>query len=53
MSKEERAKVVAIARLAGVAGTDKEIIDRYTAYYQTALKSLSAPAEVEIIGRPW
>lgn len=52
MTVKERAEIVAFARLLGVTGTDKEIIDRYTAYYQTALKSLSAPAEVEVFMRP-
>lgn len=53
MNIQEIAKVVAFAKLLGVPGTDKEISDKYTAYYQTALKSLSAQKEVEVFTRPF
>lgn len=41
MTLDEKAKIVALARLLGVAGSDKEIFDKYWEYYQDAKENLA------------
>lgn len=56
MTIDERAKIVAFARLLGVTGSDKEIFDKYWEYYQNAQKSLreSEPMPtVRVMKRPF
>ena len=53
---KDRAHVVALARLLGATGTDKEIFDQYWEYYQNALTSLTEQTienPVTIIKRPF
>lgn len=38
----EKAKIVAFARLLGVTGTDKEVIDRFASAYDEAVKSFQS-----------
>ena len=42
MTIEEKAEIVALARLAGVTGDDSEILDKYCEYYQKTFESLKA-----------
>lgn len=56
MTIQERAHIIAIARILGCTMTDVEIIGKYSEHYQEALKSLSKDAkigEVEIFKRPF
>lgn len=39
MTVEEKAKIIALARLTGVTGEDFEILDKYSEYYQKTMKS--------------
>lgn len=38
MNSEEKARIVAFAKLLGVSGSNSEIFDKYWKYYQKALK---------------
>lgn len=54
MGYEDKARIVAFARLLGVTGTNQEIFDKYWEYYQAALPTFAPvvkPAEVEIVRR--
>lgn len=56
MDLQEQARIIALARLCGSTLTDKEILDKYSQYYQDALKSITAdskPAKVEVFKRPF
>jgi len=56
MTVEEKAKIIALARLAGVTGEDSEILDKYSEYYQTTLESLKKQVPsptVKVIKRPF
>ncbi len=39
MEIEEKAKIIAFAKLLGVDGSDMEILDKFEKYYQSAMKS--------------
>jgi len=52
----ERAVVVALAKLAGVEGNEKEVYDKFFAMYQAVLQEMSEnskPAEVKTFQRPF
>ena len=56
MSLEEKAKVIALARLCGINETGENILKKYTALYKIAFSELtqdSGPAEVAVFKRPF
>lgn len=57
MTSQEKASLIAFARLLGVSGSDDEILATYEKYYNAAFKSLSEkPIEgnpVTVIKRPF
>lgn len=56
MKIEDKARIVALARLAGVTRDDSEILDKYCEYYQKTFESLMSQVQkptVEVINRPF
>ena len=56
MDLQEKARVLALAKLSGIDKTDSEILETYSQYFQEALKKLqnnTEPAKVEVFKRPF
>ena len=56
MTAEEKANIIALAKLAGVTGEDSDILDKYSEYYKATLESFKKQAPkptVTVINRPF
>lgn len=57
MGIDEKAKIIAFAKLLGVDGSDKEILDKFEKFYQSALKSQTEQTiesnSVTVLKRPF
>lgn len=56
MNTEEKAKIVAFAKLLGVDLPDADIWERFSKFYEDARETLKieyAPAKTEVMKRPW
>lgn len=55
MDKDQKAKIIAFAKLLGVEMEDKEIIAKFEEYYNNAIKSLSdtQTPKCEVFNKPF
>ena len=56
MNLQEQAKIIALAKMCGITGSNEEILDKYSEYYQAALESLTPEcnqATVEVFKHPF